>query len=176
MLSKTTITLFVCLLFSTSSIASETSPYQARVDKLLAEAFVVSPNDDEQEVIKKLGAPKKRNVTAVNNKYSNFNDQQIEIFYPGLSILIYTFSDPKHGWSKVSRIDVSQNKWPFKYNLKIGMEKELIKKSLGSPHQTSEVEGVLNWFYFPSDEEPHLQLICTIRGGKLSKLIWSNMP
>ena len=70
----------------------------------------------------------------------------------------------KRNWSKVSRVIVSGSKYVLPHNLEIGLSEKKVEKILGV---SSNKTGEKRWEYFPSEPEPHLQLILDFESGAL---------
>lgn len=144
---------------------------QSDVDKILEQGLIVSPDLDASGVKNKLGDPLNTTVRNVINKYSEKNDHIETLIYKDAKIIIYTFNHPEHGWSKVAQVVVSGNTYDIP--VKIGMPKSSVIELLGQSNVPGK-EAI--WYYFPSDTEPHLQLIIKFNDSKVSEVTWSHMP
>ena len=144
---------------------------QGLVDTILLEGLVVSPDIDVSGVIKQLGRPLNTTVSEVKNKYSENNDQIETLFYKDLRVVVYTFNHPEYGWSKVAQVVVSGNSYGVP--IEIGLIKARVVELVGAKNTSSTEDS---WYYYPSEEEPHLQLIIKFNDNTVSEVIWSHMP
>jgi len=160
----------IFIVFSHSSYAVDSS--KSYVDNILSNGIIVSPDSNTNDILKKLGKPTEIQIKTVDNLYSEIDDELSSITYKGLSLLVYTTKSLENNWSKVSKVSVKSNKYMLPYNIKIGANKSDLIKVLGKPHQ---VDGNY-WYYFSSDNEPHLQLILIVSNNELQEFIWSYMP
>lgn len=158
------------------SYAAEPIKYQRRIDDLPWNGVIVSPKGSEKEVLAQLGSPTKKETRPVHNAYFDFEDLLIFYEYPGLTIVFYQFAHPNQGWTKLVKVHVKSDRWPLKDGLKVGLRRDLVADILGPFHESSQADGKLYWFYFPTDEEPHLQIICVFEEGVLTELVWSHTP
>lgn len=165
---------FAMLLSGSFSALAVDTTGQTLVDNVLSNGIVVSPEADEARVRAALGTPNRSESKEVLNQYSGKSDRAVFLFYEGLSILVFTFTDPQHGWSKVSQVRVWNPKWQLPGGLKIGMQASAVAQRFGKPH-ISENSG-RTWVYFPSNEESHLQLRVEFMDEVLKEVVWSYLP
>jgi hypothetical protein len=166
-----------CLLVTANVIGAEIIDFQEKIDSITLNGIVVSPSQNKSEIIQSIGSPISREeVKDVKNKYYEFNDKVTLLKYDNLLISIYSFRHPENGWEKVAQIVVGSSKWNLPYGIEIGQNESQIKQTLGMPHQEAESGGETRWYYFPSDGEPHLQIILTFKAGKLHEFTWSHWP
>jgi len=174
---RTTSLLYLLLIWWVgTSYGADRLHFQRRIDDLTINGVIVSPKASEKEVLNQLGRPAKKEMKAVRNPYQDFDDRLIFYKYPGLTVVFYQFSHPNRGWTKLAQVCVTSDRWPLKEGLKVGIRSDAVANILGPSHESSQVDGKLHWFYFPSDEEPHLQIICVFEGGVLTEFVWSHMP
>ena len=159
-------TLLVFVVIANAALAG-----QNLVDSILHEGLVVPPDIDASGVITQLGKPLNSTINVVKNKYSENNDQIETLYYKDLRVVVYTFNHSEHGWSRVTQVVVSGNSYGAP--IEIGLTKTRVVELMGAK-STSSTENT--WYYFPSEEEPHLQLIIQFNGNTVSEVIWSHMP
>ncbi len=161
----------ILTLLSFALIVNVALARQSLVDSILYEGLIVSPEIDASGVRAQLGNPLNTTISEVKNKYSVGNDQVETLSYKDLSVVVYTFNHPEHGWSKVVKVVLSGNS--YRAPIEVGFTKEHVVDLVGSK-STSSTEDT--WHYYPSDDEPHLQLIVKFTGNTVSEVIWSHMP
>jgi len=162
--------IIIFIVFSCAAYAEDSS--KSIVDNILSNGVIVNPDSNTNDILNKLGKPTEIQTKAVDNLYSDIDDELSSITYMGLSLLVYTTKSLENNWSKVSKVSVKGNNYLLPYNIKIGTNKSDLINILGKPHQINDNY----WYYYSSDNEPHLQLILIINNNKLQEFIWSYMP
>lgn len=134
--------------------------FQKRINEFFEDGFVGGLGSKEEEVIKKLGPPKK-----IKREYPNYNKplehnyESIDLFYDGLHINIY--KDPYSLREFVSIPDgLTSDKYKMKWELNIGCSKKHVLDTLGRPSWPNRTKDSLTYyaegnnlhFYFKEDK------------------------
>jgi len=166
--------LIALYLLCTGVSYASSSPVSAKiVDEILFNGIVVKPSSDVKGVIEQLGQPLKKITKSIQNKITGIYDEITYLFYDEAEIWIYTTKGLEKNWSKVSEVVITGNKYTLPNNLKIGLNEEEVTNILGNASMT---QNSTTWYYFPSDDEPHLQLILEFQNRILKEFRWSCMP
>jgi hypothetical protein len=165
----------IVILFSLITICSafEHSEKTEIIDDILFNGLLVNPDLNVKGVINELGDPLRTETKLMPNTYTGIDDEITFLYYEDLEVWVFTTKGLKKNWSKVSKVIVSGEKYALPHNLIIGLREKEVEKILGV---SSIKTGKKRWYYFPSEPEPHLQLILDFDGGALIKLTWSYMP
>lgn len=151
------------------------------IDDLALNGIIINLDADENQLVQKLGRPKRVETNDIDNPYyDEFDDASISYYYPGLEIIYYYHKHPEYGWKAISQIEVTSNEYKLKYNIKMGMDVDDVVNLFGVNQCFEwESEGKYYISFFPTEKievDPHVQIIFVFKDERLIEFSWSRWP